>query len=277
MAHKLRGGKGIEIGGPSGVFARDSVIPIYPLVDELDNCNFSNNTIWEGTISGGRSFRFDPKRQPGRQYISEATDLHGIPSGIYDFVASSHVLEHVANPLKALHEWSRISKPTGKLLLVLPHRDGTFDHRRPVTSIEHMVSDYNSNVCESDTTHLPEVLNLHDIDLDPAVTHREELVARFQANRENRCIHHHVFTTRSAATLLAKAGYAIDRIEAVSPFHIVALAHKSGLQEATAALVKVEKACRRSPFMSDQEPETSSRASAIESNLDPTHVFRKTA
>src|ERR1043166_3241443 len=128
MAHKLRGGKGIEIGGPSGVFARDSVIPIYPLVDELDNCNFSNNTIWEGTISGGRSFRFDPKRQPGRQYISEATDLHGIPSGIYDFVASSHVLEHVANPLKALHEWSRISKPTGKLLLVLPHRDGTFDH-----------------------------------------------------------------------------------------------------------------------------------------------------
>ena len=184
IALKLRGQKGIEIGGPSGVFARNSLIPIYPLVDELDNCNFSDNTIWEGTIAGGRSFRFDAKRQPGRQYISEATELNDIASGTYDFVASSYVLEHVANPLKALHEWSRISKPTGKLLLVLPHRDGTFDHRRPVTSIDHMVSDYESKVGEDDTTHLSEVLDLHDIEVDPAVTHREELVARFQANSE---------------------------------------------------------------------------------------------
>ena len=30
----------------------------------------------------------------------------------------------------------------GALLLVVPHREGTFDHRRPVTELEHLVADF---------------------------------------------------------------------------------------------------------------------------------------
>jgi len=40
----------------------------------------------------------------------------------YDFVYSSHVLEHIWFPEKALIEWLRILKPGGFLILHLPHR-----------------------------------------------------------------------------------------------------------------------------------------------------------
>src|SRR5688572_5350384 len=42
-------GNGLEIGGPSAAFGRRGLLPLYPLVDGLDNVNFSGVTIWEGS------------------------------------------------------------------------------------------------------------------------------------------------------------------------------------------------------------------------------------
>ena len=42
---------GIEIGGKTPLFEEHSILPIYQLPKNLDNCNFSNNTTWEGNIS----------------------------------------------------------------------------------------------------------------------------------------------------------------------------------------------------------------------------------
>jgi SAM-dependent methyltransferase len=44
-------------------------------------------------------------------------------SYIYDFCFASHVLEHIANPLKALQGWIRIVKPGGHIILVLPEKN----------------------------------------------------------------------------------------------------------------------------------------------------------
>ena len=44
-----------------------------------------------------------------------------------DVVFSAHCLEHCANPLAVLLEWTRILKADGKMVLVLPHADRTFD------------------------------------------------------------------------------------------------------------------------------------------------------
>ncbi len=48
-------------------------------------------------------------KEPGIQYVRDATDLHGIPDEKYDFVVASHALEHIANPLRAVSEWTRVS------------------------------------------------------------------------------------------------------------------------------------------------------------------------
>ena len=55
--------------------------------------------------------------------VPDATVLDGLASGVYDFVFSSHMLEHVEKYQDALKEWWRLIKPGGFLILYLPHAD----------------------------------------------------------------------------------------------------------------------------------------------------------
>jgi len=191
----LFGGKtGIEIGGPSRIFEYFGAIPLYPHIKELDGVNFAGNTVWEGNINPGKTFGFDQKKRLGYQYISEAADLSFIPDGKYEFVISSNCLEHLANPIKAISEWLRVLKPNGSLLIVVPHKDFTFDHNRPVTKFEHLLADHKNNTGENDMTHLEEILSLHDLKMDPPAGNPEQFKARCLKNIENRCMHHHVFS-----------------------------------------------------------------------------------
>lgn len=105
----IRGKHGIEVGGPSMVFQRrKGLLPVYSRVGSLDNCNFAAHTVWEGALQEGATFVFDKGRTSGRQYVAEVSDMSPIPSARYDFVLSSHVLEHNANSLQALRELLRI-------------------------------------------------------------------------------------------------------------------------------------------------------------------------
>jgi SAM-dependent methyltransferase len=244
----------LEIGGPSTIFCPGRLLPVYPLLCGLDNCNFSEWTVWEGPITEGRNFQYSRGREPGLQYVREATDLHGIADARYDVILSSHALEHVANPLKALREWRRVLMENGVLLIVLPHRDGTFDRRRPVTTIEHLRSDFAQDVPESDLTHLPEVLALHDLGRDPEAGSRERFEARCRDNIMVRCIHHHVFDSRVAAELVAEAGFDVHSVEATRPFHIVIVARKAsalGRTEASKMDAVLDATVASSPFRSD--------------------------
>ena len=172
----VRDAKALEIGGPSKMFTRRGALPVYPYLSKLDNCNFSEDTIWDtdaksnvlvNTSFGDTTVNF--------QYCLEADDLSEIKTEQYDVVLNSHVIEHVANPLKALEEWYRVLKPSGILILIVPHRKGTFDHNRPVTLFNHLIEDYQKSVGPDDLTHLPEVLDLHDINLDTGATDFQEL------------------------------------------------------------------------------------------------------
>ena len=53
--------------------------------------------------------------------IEDAQDLSIFGSQSMDFVYSSHLLEHIENPQKALKEWWRILRVKGYLVLYLPH------------------------------------------------------------------------------------------------------------------------------------------------------------
>ncbi|CAB1208097.1 hypothetical protein [Acinetobacter bouvetii] len=52
-------------------------------------------------------------------------------------------------------------------MLVVPHKDGTFDHFRSVTTLEYLINDFNNeDIDERDLTHLDEILKLHDLSRD---------------------------------------------------------------------------------------------------------------
>ena len=102
---------GIEIGGPSRIFERR--IPVYAHCGNPDFINFSTNTMWE------KIYLKEPlyfKNKTGRQYVAEATNLEFLDDNSYDFLISSNCLEHVANPVKALQEWARVTR---KILYLL--------------------------------------------------------------------------------------------------------------------------------------------------------------
>jgi hypothetical protein len=40
-------GVGLEIGGPSSIFQKRRILPIYPIIGSLDNYNFADGTIWK--------------------------------------------------------------------------------------------------------------------------------------------------------------------------------------------------------------------------------------
>ena len=215
---------GLEIGGPSKFFAALGPFPVYRLAASVDNCNFSNRTVWEGEVVEGETFAFHRGRKPGRQFVAEATALPEIASNSYDFVLSSHTIEHTANPLRALREWRRILKPEGILVLVVPDKNWTFDHRRPVTPLAHLLEDYENATKEDDLTHLAEILKLHDLGRDRRAGTYEAFKARSERNAENRCLHHHTFDRDSAVAMTEAAGYGVLSAETMRPHHIVIVA-----------------------------------------------------
>jgi SAM-dependent methyltransferase len=218
------GKSGLEIGGPSWAFSKQGFLPVYSVIENLDGCNFSSNTVWEGNISEGKNYRFDQKT--GYQYISDGTDLSFIKSEHYDFILSSHSIEHFANPLKAIFEWKRVLKMNGLLIMIVPHKDNTFDHNRPITTLDHLVADYKNGTSEHDSTHFEEILSLHDLSMDPGGKDIIFFKERTLKNFENRCIHHHVFNTRLAVEMVDYAGFQIDNVSHFNPYHIIILARK---------------------------------------------------
>ena len=221
----VAGKRGLEIGGPSDIFRRGQPIDLYKEVEGLDNCDFSQTTVW---AEQAESFVFDEGKRPGATIICDGSDLNVVADDTYDFVLSSHNLEHFANPVKALREWDRVLHRSGALLLVLPFYKQTFDHRREPTTADHMMEDFRRGTGEDDLTHLPEILERHDLSLDPPAGTPEQFRERGLRNLENRCLHHHVFDKANSRELLERSGFAVRAVSFLYPLHLCLLATPNG-------------------------------------------------
>jgi SAM-dependent methyltransferase len=222
------GRRGLEIGGPSRVFGARGMLPVYVRAAHIDNVNFTSATAWETGLCDGGEFRFHPQYPPGTQWLREATALHGLADSAYDFLLSSHCLEHVANPLAALHEWRRVTRAGGHLVLVLPDPARMFDHRRPITTLAHLREDFERHTREDDSTHVAEAIALHDVSRDSGVGSAGEFRVRVADNARNRCLHHHVFDLALMQAALRETGWRVLAAETARPMHLIAFAQKEG-------------------------------------------------
>jgi SAM-dependent methyltransferase len=237
------------------MFSDYGFLPIYRVLRQVDSSIFSERTIWEGQLREGAEFLYQPGCKPGRQFIAEATELRGIDDSTYECILAARCLEHVANPFKALQEWRRVLKPDGVLVLDLPHKDGTFDWRRPVTSLSHMTEDYNNGIGEDDLTHLAEVLALHDLTKDKPAGPAQQFRKRCLENFRYRALHHHVFDTWTVVAMVDCAKFQVLQVDTVKPCHIVILACRcEGIPQNAQFLGPAALYRRSSPFLSDALP-----------------------
>lgn len=243
-ADALKGATALEPGGPSALFGRLGVTPVYSRLASLDTLDYAEHTLWSSSSNSDIV--------PRRRLIGEAGRLNDVADGSYDALLASHVLEHLANPLGALAEWQRVVRPGGHLLLVVPHRDGTFDHRRPVTTLEHMRHDAQLETGEDDLTHLEEVLALHDLARDPGARNRAVFEQRCRENFAIRGMHHHVFVSGSVVELCHAARLEVLSLWPKRPFHIVCLCRVGASGHPGLSESELSKVLSHSPFASDQ-------------------------
>lgn len=242
----------LEIGGPTPFFQKkNKKFPIYSILSNLDNCNFNENNFW-ASLKDGESIKFDNKNT-GKQIISEASNLSKIEDSSYEILINSHVIEHVSNPLKALFEWKRVLKENGILVMIVPHKDGTYDHLRPLTEFDHLIDDFHRNVNEDDPTHLQEVIKLHDMNLDTTVSSLNEHYERTMDNFKRRIVHHHVFNTFLVARMIDYVGLKIIDMQVQKPYNIIVIAQKLNIEiENNKFLDKNSKLYKTSFFPSDR-------------------------
>ena len=234
----------LEVGGPSRIFMHGGLLPVYERLAAHDMADYAESTLWDVHRPGSVT--------PRRQFLAEAGHL-GVPDSAYGGLLASHVLEHLANPLAALREWRRVVVDSGPLLIVVPHRDYTFDHRRAVTPIEHLVEDELAQVGEDDLTHVEEILAHHDPRHDHFEGSWEAFAQRCRDNATNRGLHHHVFVTRSAAEAVAVAGLRPQIVTARRPHHVAILATggvRDGRDDDELERT-IARALAKSPFPSD--------------------------
>jgi SAM-dependent methyltransferase len=175
---------GVEIGGPS-----QTGTVLYSNANSIDNVIFSNNTIWSKHSDVYNYYN----GKTGKVIINDAVDMSAIQNETYDFCFSSHSLEHIANPLKAVSEWLRVIKAGGHIILIVPEKSVCFDHKRNYSKFSTLLSQYEKNVGEDDLSTLPEILQNHDLSMDPPAGDLANFTKRSLDNYNNRCLHHYVY------------------------------------------------------------------------------------
>jgi predicted SAM-dependent methyltransferase len=89
-------------------------------------------------------------------FVTDIQTLRGIADDSLDFVIACHVIEHTTNPIAAILACHRALKPGGKLVLVVPDMERTFDREREVTTLAHLLEDYEAPSFTRDRTHYEE-------------------------------------------------------------------------------------------------------------------------
>lgn len=122
LAHKyLDGLVGIEIGGSAhNAFGLDTINVDY--TDSMDTVyknmeiELCGEALPVDVIASGDNLPFSDKS--------------------YDFVVSSHVIEHFWDPIAALKEWERVARKY--IFIIAPHKMRTFDIDREITQTQEL-------------------------------------------------------------------------------------------------------------------------------------------
>lgn len=74
--------------------------------------------------------------------IDDGEKLETISNESQDFVIANHFIEHAQNPILTIQNMLRVLKKGGVLYIALPDKRYTFDQDRPITPLEHLITDY---------------------------------------------------------------------------------------------------------------------------------------
>jgi predicted SAM-dependent methyltransferase len=138
--------------------------------------------------------------------IDDGEQLKNIGDSTQDFVIANHFLEHCQNPIGAISNMLRVVKGDGIIYLAIPDKRYTFDVDRPVTTIDHLLKDYEQGPEWSKRQHFEEWTRAVD------KSQRDKEIARLIDI--NYSIHYHVWAQTELLELMtflkSRLGFQFD-------------------------------------------------------------------
>jgi SAM-dependent methyltransferase len=130
---------------------------------------------------------------------TELDNLQNVANDSLDFLVACHVIEHTRDPIGAIQKAYSKLKKGGQLVLVIPNMTRTFDRKRPVTTLEHLIEDFKCYDIERDQAHYREFFALAEGFSVPD----EELEAKWREEWErDYSIHFHTWTYESFGSMV---------------------------------------------------------------------------
>jgi predicted SAM-dependent methyltransferase len=150
LARRYLSGEGIEIGAGTLPLR----VPPRVRVRYVDNLDRDALIAKAGDDFLGPNL--DLADVPAIDVIDDAQTLRTFPDGSIDFIIANHVLEHVEDPIAALENFARVTRPGGIIFLTLPDARHSFDYLRERTTVEHLLRDHSEGPQASREQHYAE-------------------------------------------------------------------------------------------------------------------------
>jgi SAM-dependent methyltransferase len=132
--------------------------------------------------------------------IDDGERLATIAEDSQDFVVANHFLEHCEDPIGTIETHLGKLKPGGILFYAVPDKRYTFDFRRPVVTLEHLVADYVEGPEGSRREHYEEWSRL--VLVEEAEPEEQTLARARQLEGDGYSIHMHAWTQAEFLAML---------------------------------------------------------------------------
>jgi len=109
----------------------------------------------------------------------------------------------MADPIRAMQNWNRVLRPGGRLFMAVPDKEQTFDRNRPLTTLEHLVQDYEDPSAERDFEAFLEFAVEVSAKIAGACTLAGARAHAELMRREQYSIHYHVWDQQTFREFLA--------------------------------------------------------------------------
>jgi hypothetical protein len=183
-------GRGIEIGPGTN----PQVLPS----SEVDITYIEQSSPEQWNTLYNKTGKYPVNTQLWSHYqIGEAHSLP-VPDESLDFIFSSHVFEHLANPLGHLQYWYSKLKPGGLILAIVPDIAGCKDYVYRPCPLSDILKEYQQGIMEPNLEHYNRWAKYRAPGQDPKVYYDAK-----------RSIHVHFYTNRNIAELLL---YAVEHL-----------------------------------------------------------------
>jgi hypothetical protein len=179
-------GTGVEIGPGPAPQILPGALTVVKYVEQ------ATPEAWQELYGKGRKLHIDAK--PWQHYVVGNADAIPAAPGSLDFIFSSHVVEHLANPLGHLAYWATLLKAGGVVAAVIPDHTGCKDYVFSASTMDELDAEYQLGSMAPSLSHYVRWAQHRAPNTDP-----EEIL------QSGRSIHVHFYTPESMERILEKA------------------------------------------------------------------------